>query len=73
MPQSLTTTAFAGHRLAVDDRPDQERLDYVFNILGPEDQSLCESVQRGLKSRSYNLTNNIPNIPPNLLNTSPPN
>ena len=23
-------------------------------ILGPEDQGLCESVQRGLKSKSYN-------------------
>ena len=35
-------------------RGDDGRLRGFFNgTLGPEDQGLCESVQRGLKSRSY--------------------
>ena len=48
-PLSLETTAFAGHRLALDDRPDKERLDYLFNVLGPEDQALVESVPARFK------------------------
>ncbi len=31
----------------------EPRADYAANILAPEDISLCESVQRGLTSKSY--------------------
>ena len=31
----------------------EPRADYAANILAPGDISLCESVQRGLSSRSY--------------------
>ncbi len=56
LPTGLETTAFSGHRYALDghEDPDPARSDYLQNVLGPEDQALCESVQRGLKSRSYN-------------------
>lgn len=30
-----------------------ERLDYRWNILWPEDRSICISVNKGLKSRGY--------------------
>ena len=53
-PTDLTTTTFAGHTLARRSEDGSERLDWFFNVLGPEDQSLCESVQKGLNSRSYN-------------------
>ncbi len=33
--------------------PDQAKLDYGANVLGPEDVAICESVQRGLASRGY--------------------
>jgi len=32
---------------------DRRRREYVDDILWPEDLGICESVQRGLKSRSY--------------------
>ena len=47
------TTVFSGHRYAADDAPDPARTAYLNETLGPEDQGLCESVQRGLRSRSY--------------------
>ena len=53
-PKDLGHTSFAGHRLALEAAPDQARLDYLFTVLAGEDQALVESVQRGLKSRSYN-------------------
>ena len=54
MPDGHDKTIFSGHSYSVDDADDSERAVYLNKILGPEDQGLCESVQRGLKSRSYN-------------------
>ena len=54
MPGDHETTVFSGHRYAVDETPDPARTVYLNETLGPEDQSLCESVQQGLKSQSYN-------------------
>ena len=53
MPGGHDTTVFSGHRYATDDTPDPARTAYLNETLGPEDQGLCESVQRGLRSRSY--------------------
>ena len=53
MPNGHDTTLFSGHRYALEEGRDGARSVYLNAILGPEDQSLCESVQRGLKSRSY--------------------
>ena len=53
MPCDHETTVFSGHRYAIDEAPDPARTVYLNETLGPEDQDLCESVQRGLKSRSY--------------------
>ena len=53
MPGDHETTVFSGHRYATDDAPDPARTVYLNETLGPEDQGLCESVQRGLRSRSY--------------------
>lgn len=64
-PLSVDTCAFKGHSLArngdldksVDQAPDktldQARSKYAADILTTEDIALCESVQRGLKSNSY--------------------
>ncbi len=58
MPLDHQRTTFAGHKFAIPDLPereiDHERSVYLNEILGPEDQRLCESVQKGLKSSSYN-------------------
>ena len=54
MPLDHESTVFSGHRYALDDTPDNDRTRYLNGTLGPEDQRLCESVQRGLKSKSYN-------------------
>ena len=54
MPGDHETTVFSGHRYALDTTPDPARTAYLNETLGPEDQSLCESVQQGLKSQSYN-------------------
>lgn len=54
MPSSAGTTIFQGHRYGLSDEPDVERSTYLNGILGPEDQGLCESVQKGLHSTSYN-------------------
>jgi carnitine monooxygenase subunit len=53
LPLDLETTVFSGDRLALGGDPDESRRRYLFEILGVEDLNLCESVQRGLKSRSY--------------------
>ena len=53
MPGDHETTVFSWHRYATDDAPDPARTAYLNETLGPEDQGLCESVQRGLRSRSY--------------------
>ncbi len=54
MPNGHERTAFSGHRYGLTESVDAERSEYLNAILGPEDQSLCESVQQGLKSYSYN-------------------
>lgn len=54
MPLDHENTVFSGHRYALDDTADNARTLYLNETLGPEDQGLCESVQRGLKSKSYN-------------------
>ena len=52
-PLSLDETDFNGHTLSTGEGFNQERADYTADILVPEDISLCESVQRGLKSKGY--------------------
>ena len=53
MPSGHEATLFSGHRYALRGESDEARSIYLNAILGPEDQRLCESVQKGLKSRSY--------------------
>jgi len=52
-PLGLELSDFTGPSLSVDGKFDQRRADYTANVLVPEDISLCESVQRGLKSKGY--------------------
>ena len=52
-PTGLETTSFEGHTISSSQIYDQHRSDYVNNTLVVEDVVLCESVQRGLKSRGY--------------------
>ncbi len=54
MPRGHEATVFSGHRYALTEEADEHRTAYLNKTLGPEDQSLCESVQQGLKSQSYN-------------------
>ena len=54
MPSGHETTVFSGHRYGLREASDPARTVYLNETLGPEDQGLCESVQRGLKSQSYN-------------------
>ena len=54
VPRTATTASFVNDRFAMPGESDDEaRNDYLFNLLGREDQLLCESVQRGLQSRAY--------------------
>ena len=52
-PDEVETSFFGGHTFTKDGVLNQARADYVADILVPEDIGLCESVQRGLKSKSY--------------------
>ena len=53
-PTSPTTASFAGHTFPAEGgNPNTERRDYLAKVLAPEDQALCESVQRGLYSLGY--------------------
>jgi len=52
-PLGLEKSDFNGQSLSVNGEFDQRRGDYTINVLMPEDISLCESVQRGLKSKGY--------------------
>ena len=52
-PLGLEDSDFGGHSLSVDEQQDVGRADYTADVLVPEDISLCESVQRGLKSKGY--------------------
>jgi choline monooxygenase len=54
VPRSATTASFVNDRFVVEGEPENDaRNDYLFNLLGREDQLLCESVQRGLQSKAY--------------------
>ncbi len=54
VPRTATTASFVNDRFALADEPESEaRNDYLFNLLGREDQLICESVQRGLQSQAY--------------------
>ena len=56
-PISLTRSRARGLRLRLPTPPSAEELKrtrYIDQILWPEDKSICESVQKGLSSRSYN-------------------
>ena len=52
-PLGLEQTDFTGPSLSVTGEFDQQRADYTADVLVPEDIDLCESVQRGLKSKGY--------------------
>jgi len=54
LPDGHEHTSFAGHWLSVNPADAKGPVrDYMNNVLGPEDTALCESVQKGLNSRSY--------------------
>ena len=46
-------TSFEGDVLTADGCTNDARTTYTANVLAPEDIALCESVQRGLKSKGY--------------------
>ena len=52
-PIDLEHSDFTGHTLSVTGVFDKARADYTADVLVPEDIALCESVQRGLKSKGY--------------------
>ena len=54
LPLGHRKTSFSGYQYALDiDQDDDMRQQYQVDVLSPPDVALCESVQRGLKSRSY--------------------
>jgi len=55
LPMGIDRTTFQGDWLSMQhESPDSPRRHYFMDVLGPEDAALCESVQLGLQSRSYN-------------------
>ena len=52
-PVDIKTSSFGGQTFNVEGKIYEPRADYAADILAPEDISLCESVQRGLASKSY--------------------
>lgn len=52
-PLGLEQCDFSGQSLSVTGDFDANRQNYTIDVLMPEDISLCESVQRGLKSKGY--------------------
>ena len=55
LPHGIDQASFSGHRYALPGaEADRDRMRYMNEVLVVEDQNLCESVQRGLRSRSYN-------------------
>ena len=55
LPHGMDRATFSGHRYALPGaEADRDRMRYMNEVLVVEDQDLCESVQRGLRSRSYN-------------------
>ena len=54
LPDSVDKTTRSGHWLVADDTPLPDNFnDYLNNVLFVEDIALCESVQQGFRSRSY--------------------
>jgi len=54
LPLGHRKTSFSGYQYALEiDQDDDMRQQYQVDVLSPPDVVLCESVQRGLKSRSY--------------------
>jgi len=52
-PVGHETTDFSGFNLSATGNFNEARAEYTNNVLMPEDVALCESVQRGLRSRGY--------------------
>lgn len=52
-PLGPEITDFGGHTMSVSGDISTARADYTADVLVPEDIALCESVQRGLKSKGY--------------------
>jgi phenylpropionate dioxygenase-like ring-hydroxylating dioxygenase large terminal subunit len=52
-PVDVGVCDFGGHSFAAEGKVYQPRVEYAASILAPEDIDLCESVQRGLRSKSY--------------------
>jgi choline monooxygenase len=52
-PTGVGRCDFGGHSFSADGKMYQPRAEYAAEVLAPEDIALCESVQRGLRSRSY--------------------
>ena len=52
-PISPEESDFGGHSLSVTGEYNKKRAEYTADVLVPEDIGLCESVQRGLKSKGY--------------------
>jgi phenylpropionate dioxygenase-like ring-hydroxylating dioxygenase large terminal subunit len=52
-PAGVDSCDFGGHSYSADGKMYQPRAEYAANVLAPEDIDLCESVQRGLRSLSY--------------------
>ncbi len=54
LPLGHEKTSFSGYQYALDiDQDDDMRQQYINDVLSPEDVVLCESVQKGLRSQSY--------------------
>ena len=52
-PLDVGRSEFSGYSMTADGRVYQARADYINETLNPEDIAICESVQRGLRSASY--------------------
>lgn len=52
-PTAIDKCLFEGHSISTSGKFHKGRQDYTANVLVPEDTALCESVQRGLKSKGY--------------------
>ena len=52
-PVDIESCNFDGHSLTTSGEVYQPRSDYFNDTLALEDIGICESVQRGLKSKSY--------------------
>ena len=52
-PLGVGRSEFSGYSMTADGRVYQARADYINETLNPEDIAICESVQRGLRSASY--------------------